>query len=357
MKESCHFSGLQIRRSTYGCFQNYDLNSPDYLIIIFFTAESGCILANGSKPIARTEKLCSIEYLFTVVWRVSLLFEQAFMALPEFLTGLPYSELHYEGSLLSAFSMSILQELNGRNVNNPISCLRSEVKYPSFIGKRADMHLDLQGMNIFTEDLFNYGVYRHNWLEGKFFRNNNDGNITVDKTTSTILLLNDIIRLLALVPDGSLKEGEITEDSRSDSGRYLLHAYQENAEKHIALRRNGRGEEPSFERTWIKNIRKPGTHEINIICDKEVTKFDEMIGNQLRYLRLSAKVTNLVYESLKKTERSYDCYLTRIDDFEIQLNGHWFKRKNGKFSERYSESDEVTASYKTIMRQIKSGLL
>lgn len=280
-----------------------------------------------------------------------MLFEQAFMALPEFLTGLPYDELHYEGSLLSAFSMSILQELNGRNVNNPISCLRSEVKYPSFGGKRADMHLDLNGMNILTETLSNYGVYRHNWLEGKFFRKNSSGGATIDKTKTTILLLNDIIRLFILVPDRLLAS------SRSDSGRYLLHAYQEDAGQHLPVRCNRIGNQPAFERTWVKNIRKPGTHEISIICRKEVAQFDDLVGNQLRNLSLWAKVTNLSYESLEKTDRTYDCYLTRIDDFEVQLNGNWFGRKKGLFFERYSKSDEVSGSYETIKTHVKNGLL
>ncbi|MEZ5443427.1 MAG: hypothetical protein R3F15_18295 [Lysobacterales bacterium] len=108
-----------------------------------------------------------------------MLFEQAFMSLPEFLTGLPYQEFEFEGTLMSAFSMAVLQELNGRNINNPISCLRSEVTYLA-PGKRADLHLDLEAMNILTPALNQYGIRRHNWLEAKYFAQP-AGNPTVDR--------------------------------------------------------------------------------------------------------------------------------------------------------------------------------
>lgn len=116
-----------------------------------------------------------------------MLFEQAFMSLPEFLTGLPYQEFDYEGTLMSAFSMAVLQELNGRNINNPISCLRSEVTYPAAPGKRADLHLDLEAMNILTPALNQYGIRRHNWLEAKYFKLNGAGHPTVDRVKVMLL--------------------------------------------------------------------------------------------------------------------------------------------------------------------------
>ena len=55
-----------------------------------------------------------------------MLFEQALYSLPEILLGNDYSKTNYELGLVSAFSQVVLQELNGRNVLNPISCLTSE---------------------------------------------------------------------------------------------------------------------------------------------------------------------------------------------------------------------------------------
>ncbi|NMT03595.1 hypothetical protein HKB22_01435, partial [Vibrio parahaemolyticus] len=87
-----------------------------------------------------------------------MIFEQAFMALPEFLTGTPFKRYQFEGTVVTAFSMAVLQELNARNVPNPVSLLRSEVAYPIDIAKRADLHIDLTNLNIFNEELESYGV-------------------------------------------------------------------------------------------------------------------------------------------------------------------------------------------------------
>ena len=61
------------------------------------------------------------------------------MALPEFLTGTPFQRYQFEGTVVTAFAMAVLQELNSRNVQNPISLLRSEVEYPVDRAKRADL--------------------------------------------------------------------------------------------------------------------------------------------------------------------------------------------------------------------------
>lgn len=94
----------------------------------------------------------------------ALIFEQAFMAMPEFLTGTPFSEYQFEATIANAFSLAILQELNSRNVQNPISLLRSEVLYHG-TSKHADVHINLSSLNIFNENFASYGFYQDNWLE------------------------------------------------------------------------------------------------------------------------------------------------------------------------------------------------
>lgn len=268
-----------------------------------------------------------------------MLYEQAFVALPEFLTGLPYRHFDYEGTLMSAFSMAVLQELNGRNINNPISCLRSEVEYPNAPGKRADLHLDLAAMNIMTPALANYGIFQDNWLEAKYFRLNDAGTPTVDKIKVTLLLLKDIIRLVALPQEEMGKE--------SHCGRYLLHAYQGPTRKHIAEKKNkGNNGGVGFTRDWIKKIRMSGLQAISTIhADQEVGQFEAIIGGSLRKLKLEFSVTNFTYEPRSNINTIYWCYLTRIDDFKVTFEQDWFKREGAQLTENRqgAYADVVTA--------------
>lgn len=48
-----------------------------------------------------------------------MLIEQAFLALPEILHGWGYQDQDYEAGLVNAFSLALLQVLNGRNAPNP----------------------------------------------------------------------------------------------------------------------------------------------------------------------------------------------------------------------------------------------
>lgn len=272
-----------------------------------------------------------------------MLYEQAFMSLPEFLTGLPYQNFDYEGTLMSAFSMAVLQELNGRNINNPISCLRSEVTYPIAPGKRADIHLDLDAMNILTPELRKYGIYRNNWLEAKYFRLNDAGNPTVDSLKVVLLILKDIIRLVSLPPENDFPT--------SSAASYLLHAYQGNPKKHIAEKKNSRGGATGFTRSWAKKIRLAGIQEIDQIhAQNEVGQFDSVIGSALRNLEISFKATNFVYEPSTQDTSVFWCYLTRIDDFKVCVGQDWYERKSGVYTE------SSAGARNTIIAAIVAGL-
>lgn len=69
-----------------------------------------------------------------------MIFEQAFFALPEFLVGAGFTRYDSEGTLVMAYAMSILQEMNGRNINNPISLISGEKTYPSAANRSADLY-------------------------------------------------------------------------------------------------------------------------------------------------------------------------------------------------------------------------
>ncbi len=244
------------------------------------------------------------------------------MALPEFLTGAPFKKYDYEGTIVTAFSMAILQELNARNVLNPIAALREEVKYHENGDKRADIMLDLEALNLFTPELKNYGYFQKNWLEAKYFRLNQDGNPKIPTLNATFLLLKDIIRLCTLVPD---KKGMEV----SDSGRYLLHAYQRNPD--IYLNKNGNFRKKRYEREWISKILSPGEHEINLYdLYYETTKtFDNTISPFLKYIKIKLKIKNLVHKPFKESDSTYYIVLSRIDDFHIQVSQRYLLRHHG----------------------------
>ena len=146
-----------------------------------------------------------------------MLIEQAFHSLPEILLGRPYKQHDYEGGLVSAFSMALLQEFNGRSVPNPIASLRAEERYSSrrLIGSngkprylRADLHVDLESVKVSSASLSSYGWRHSNWIEAKFFRRPRNG--TVPKTTNAGLLFADLLRLVTLVPIRGPKNGPPT---------------------------------------------------------------------------------------------------------------------------------------------------
>lgn len=257
-----------------------------------------------------------------------MLIEQAFMALPEFLTGAPFKKYQNEGTVVTAFSMAVLQELNSRNVLNPVAALREEVNYPSATNWRADLHLDLAEMRIFTPELSSYGYYQNNWLEAKYSRLNAEGKPTVTNIITTLLLLKDILRICSLPPDSIAGEN-------SESGRYLLHAYQGEPMKYFTLKRNGGG--GRSERSWIKGLLTAGVASINSLgLDLEKGRtFEDQIGKGANCIKASIKVTNLVHEPRSKNEQAYYIVLTRVDDFTIRIGNRSMGRKGGKIFESH----------------------
>lgn len=258
-----------------------------------------------------------------------MLIEQAFMALPELLTGAPFKKYKNEGTVVTAFSMAVLQELNSRNVLNPVASLREEVNYPVAPNWRADLHLDLDALKIFTPDLSLYGYYQNNWLEAKFCRLGETGSPTVTNIKSTFLLLKDAIRLCALPPDSLAA-------SMSESGRYLLHAYQGDPDQYFTYKRNGKGSRS--ERKWIEPLLTPGKQEIRTfeLGREKNSTFSEVVGECAHYIRLSATLTNICHIPSSYGEGVYYIVLTRIDDFRVGIGSRWFSRKGGVMNESHN---------------------
>ncbi len=104
-----------------------------------------------------------------------MIFEQSFFNLPEILVGARFLEQAYETGITGAFAMAVLQELNGRNVNNPLAHIQLEHSYqvPDGSAKRsirADMFLRTQNIGVSNKNLDSYGWRHSNFLEAKFIR-------------------------------------------------------------------------------------------------------------------------------------------------------------------------------------------
>lgn len=262
-----------------------------------------------------------------------MIIEQAFMALPEFLVGAPYLQYDSEATLVMAYAMSLLQELNGRNVNNPISFVRGEVRYPTATNRRADLHLRLSDLNIDTDELRQYGYRPEVWMEAKFFRRNDAGDPMITGTPATLHVLTDLIRLCCLPPE--------TVNQPANCGRYLLHAYQglhtdflkarKNVQKAAAARPAtatrlavpARPASPGFIRSWTKQLVTPGSGPLDGFSTlNEVAGFNGIVGGALRGIQLKIQATTFAHLPTTVTANSFLVALTRLDRVEV----HWTPR-------------------------------
>jgi hypothetical protein len=248
-----------------------------------------------------------------------MLIEQAFFSLPEVLHGSGYQQQDYESGIVGAFTLSLLQVLNGRNVPNPIGCLQSEKMFrtggdfpgctnPRYL--RADLFVDVSRMTVANRRLAQYG-WRHNaWLEGKFLRRPTAAPNThsPNKTSAVASFAADLIRLAVLVPD---KVGE-----QSIAGRYFLHVYDQPPEYFLTFR----------DRIWCKRICTEGAQTIMLEnFGNEPATMRRLLGD-MGNLSVSLSVTNFVARPIVSVHRPvYWCYLTRIDSVQATLGDHSFK--------------------------------
>lgn len=272
-----------------------------------------------------------------------MIIEQAFCSLPEILLGRGYSRQDYEGGIVSAYTLALLQELNGRNVNNPISCLCAERLYDkkpftSARGEprhlRADLHVRLDSVGAGTAALSAYGWRHSNWIEAKFFRPPEAG--TAATTSNAGLLFADLIRLICLPPievprrkNGPLpsvtdpNSGTVSYD-RIYTGRYLMHIYEGPVDDLVTVKRNKTKTARAGERLWLRKLISRGPQEISaqeLSIDDEGDTFLGVVSKWLQSLDISCAVTNVIVEPLKAANGggpNYHCILTRIDSFRVE---------------------------------------
>lgn len=299
-----------------------------------------------------------------------MLIEQAFGALPEILCGSSYPRHENEGGLVSAFTMAVLQELNGRNISNPLSCLQNERLYwprkeaVGFGGRylRADLVVRLESIGKGNTRIASYGWRYVNWLEAKFFR---DGKLLTsakakkssNSTTHTADLLADIIRLVTLVPEYPADPKK----SGSFNGRYLLHIYDAAPEKYVAFSKNTKGDVPGGERQWLQDLYKEGNQSggSSLRIDDLEHEVDAVKGRlgDARRLKLTLAVTNRVIKPVvvpagDEMGKVYWCYLLRIDEAKVEFDSHAFTLGNDRMVTETSSGDFM-AIRQAVAKSIK----
>jgi hypothetical protein len=252
-----------------------------------------------------------------------VIFEQAFYALPEVLHGSGYQQQDYEAGLVNAFSLAILQVLNGRNAPNPLGCLQNERLYrtggifhglvnPRYL--RADLYVNTSRLYVANRRLSQYGWRHFNWLEAKFLRKQTNGGTkhSGNKTTHVAAYIADLLRLALLVREPDAEECK--------SARYFLHVYDSDPKWYLTFGK----------RNWCKKLCQAGDQEISLNnLNEEEDSIKQILGN-LPGLGVVLNITNYVALPLDEEHKPvYWCYLTRIDAVKASLDAHTVEiRKN-----------------------------
>lgn len=243
-----------------------------------------------------------------------MLIEQAFHNLPEILVGSGYAAKEYqkgfEASIVGAFSLAVLQELNGRNAPNPISFLMAEKRYPAIDSNlRADLHVNLSRLFTGSIDYADFGFRFSNWIEAKYFRRTGG---TPPNTSNMGSIVADLLRLIVMVP----------KEDHNRAGRYFLHVYRGDplAQKLLKVERDDK-----TKRIWIEKLLASGDQEIkDLDLDKEKPwpSFFKHLGLALDTAKCSMTITNYRLVPPHKTnDPSYTLILTRINSAVFTFNG------------------------------------
>jgi len=261
---------------------------------------------------------------------VEMIIEQAFHNLPEVLVGSGYAKQKYEAGIVTAFSLAILQELNGRNIADPIGCLCAEMQYPDIPKKlRADLHVQLDRLHSGSRDYSEFGFRHSNWVEAKFFRG---GGESKPSTQNIVTVIADLLRLVVLVPIQTAKrQKELT-----ITGRYYLHAYYGPPLEHLNPKRKRKG---AAQRAWIGKLLESGERTIDgFELDQEPDKSFDDLRNGLGSATCRIGLTNFVLQPTQSRNTNYyTIVLSRIDSAEFSMNGESIVLKTDRTFERPSK--------------------
>jgi len=245
-----------------------------------------------------------------------MLIEQAFHNLPEILLGSGYAKQDYqkgfEASIVAAFSLAVLQELNGRNATNPISYLMAEKRYPDVDAKiRADLYVNLSRLFTGSESYANFGFRFCNWIEAKYFRRTGG---TPPNTQNLGSIVADLFRLVVLLP----------KEEHERAGRYFLHIYRGDPLKQKLIKAE-RDDQAKTKREWVTKLLSAGDHVIDDIeLAKEVPwkSFFTHLGAGFDTATCKLVITNYkLIPAHGEKEDSYTLVLTRIDSAVFKFKG------------------------------------
>jgi hypothetical protein len=314
-----------------------------------------------------------------------MLIETAFGYFPEILCGSNYEIQRYEAGLVNALSLAMLQELNARNIANPLSCITVEKPYSKEGfereggGKRRHLRLDLflntSRNPISTPQLYRFGWRDLNYVEAKFFRSPpseieeaiEQDDVRGDVNGNAADLLTDLIRLCCLTPPdvqgwtSYIQAKEAAKDTSPrtmwvpydtvesptpkygpiDVGRYLLHVYH--------------GDPTNFtgERDWVKKLRTPGPQDFKLrVGDDTEGVFVQNVSEKLKELTIGVDLDNRVIKQASYDNKIiYTCVLTRITSFKVELAGHeWLEGADGIGIEK------SIGDWKAIMKMVGSRI-
>lgn len=300
-----------------------------------------------------------------------MILEQGFYYLPEILLGNSYPRQDYEGGVVAAFSLAVLQELNGRNVSNPLALIQCEKPYrekpnhwPTYAKKngkrylRADLHLNTYPLGVGSSALAGAGWRLSNWVEAKYFRSLNKQTGRPKKNSgqsiNTGSLLADLYRLLALVPRSVAKKqlDKPLGERHVYSGRYLLHVYTGEVSQHLSLT-YGKG---GPKRVWLEALTTPGESSVSgFSLSQEPPTVKSAVGTNLTAPVIDFSVSTLMVPCyFRDGETRYTCILNRIDEFRVSLEAsYWGVRRDRKI-ECSDEDDEQV--FRTISEFIGSRI-
>lgn len=178
-----------------------------------------------------------------------ILIEGAFMKIPEVLNFYRDEHYLYESSITHLFSNSLILELNARNIDNPLNKIFFEKRYNPKVNKRCDIYTNF---NFLDHNLYNYGYYKENYIEVKFFGNISKKRGSETKSENAGSIICDIYRLI------------YNTSSIKNKGLYSLIIFDDNPTKYLAFSRAD-----GTTRDWAKNFLKPGVHKLNFDLNRE----------------------------------------------------------------------------------------
>lgn len=279
-----------------------------------------------------------------------MIIEQALMNLPETMVGAGFGCKNYEGSIVSAFSLAILQSLNSRNIPNPMSCITAEYAYERTKSQnlRADLKISLGKTFLGTQAYSSYGFRFENFIETKYYQlsKSKTNNSRSNQTQNTAGMLKDIIRLILLPTTQSTKN-----TNKSNIGRYFLHVYEgDNVSKHLSFTKRKK-----IRRTWLEKLTEQGSFNIDL---NDIKEDDYEWWKLLNITELKIDITNYKISSIvpiinnqstNNQNTTYTYLLTRINSFLVYIGNDYILELSSDMNIKESDNTNKKVNDKSFI--------